>query len=325
MKKFLLLLYISALSFACAKIDIQENSGKPNDENTERNYYLTEPHGTVLIELAHEAEMTAAFSVSVKKRPNAGNLELSESGLYRYRPFFSVAPPAGDSVLFEINQNGHLSIFKANILFTQKSTLPCEGGAQTDTFSLRTDTVSTLYIRKNDVFCSPVRRENVKIFEQTNGGELSFSGEELIYRPKDNFSGEDKFIYQVREENGKIHYAEVFLQLNPALNPCFWTLRPDEFSFRVSADSLGSEPALLNLPLFDNDELCIEKTDWSTFKITKAPKKGSLKVDNLPNERKKIGYVATFPLPLEDEFEYELCPKSGACQRVKVLINIGHK
>jgi hypothetical protein len=324
MKKYLLLLYISALSFACAKIDIQENTGNQQNthEDSERNYYLSEPHGTVLIELAHEAELTTAFSVSVKKNPQAGILELTETGLYRYTPYASALVPANDHILFEINQKGHLSTFKANILFSHKSSLPCEGGAQTDTFSLRTDTVSLLSVRKNDIFCSPVRNENVKIFEQAKGGELAFSGDEIIYRPKNNFFGADKFIYSVREENGKMHFAEVFLQLKPALNPCRWELLPDNFSFKVSADSLGSEPALLNLPVFDNDQLCIEKTDWKSLKITMNPQKGSLKIDNMPDGQKKIGYIATFPLPLDDSFEYELCPKSGACQRVRVNLKV---
>jgi hypothetical protein len=100
-------------------------------------------------------------------------------------------------------------------------------------------------------------------------------------------------------------------------------LKADNFTFKASNDSTGSEPTLINLPIFDNDKLCFEQTNWNSFKVSTLPNKGSLKIDKMYDGKLKISYIATFPLPLEDIFLYTLCKENGACQtvEVRVLIN----
>lgn len=306
---------------ACADVQLKEEEKDPNSlTSLEREFFLLEKNSTVLIDAGDVLKSSGGFEVKIKSAPLKGRLETTESGLFRYEAKRDIAP-GKDFALFEIKEGSKKKQLKVFFNYLGHHALPCHAGAQTDFLTIRTDTSVKLNVLQNDFFCSPEAKK-LDIVEAPRNGTLTNEGLLFTYKAKEKAANHDRFVYKVSENNGNCHYAEVYLALNPTLNPCTWQLRNDEFSFKVSADSTGSEPTVLNLPIFENDELCFDKTNWDSFEIPVFPSKGSLKIDRTADGY-KVGYISTFPLPLEDFFYYKLCRKEGGCQTVKVIVKIG--
>ncbi len=320
--RLFIFLLVLTFAFSCAKVDIEESVPQNHAAiAASKDFFLLGRESTVLIDFANELKATSPFRVSVTKLPSYGKLTLLENGIYRFAPYAAIAP-CRDMIEFEIEINGNIQKTQTYINFLGHTNLPCQAGSQTDHFDIRTDSASKLSILKNDFFCKSINLSSLTLIAMPEKGTLVAKENYFDFQPNPNVNGSDKFIYKICDEDGKCSLSEVYLHLNPSLNFCDWHLKTDDFTFKVSNDSTGSEPTLISLPIFDNDELCFEQTNWNSFKISALPTKGSLKIDKQHDGKVKISYIATFPLPLEDVFSYTMCKEKGACQTVQVRVRI---
>lgn len=320
--RLFILLLVLTFAFSCAKVDIEESAPQNHAAIAmSKDFFLLGKESTVLIDFANELKATTPFRVSVTKLPAYGKLTLLENGIYRFEPSAAISP-CRDMIEFEIEINGNIQKTQTFINFLGHPNLPCQAGSQTDHFYIRTDSASKLQIFDNDFFCKEKNLNSLTLVDKPEKGTIVTKENYFEYHPNHNAIGSDSFIYKICDEDGKCSLSEVYLHLNPSLNFCDWHLKADDFIFKASNDSTGSEPTLINLPIFDNDELCFEQTNWNSFKISTLPTKGSLKIDKQHDGKLKISYIATFPLPLEDVFLYTMCKEKGTCQTVQVRVRI---
>ncbi len=310
MKNLNYLLFFLFLSFLLQACSMDAAVEAPNVQfENEITKQITDQRQHVFVDLTQEFGVVQPTTVRIETEPKYGKAYFHDHYLV-YVPSKTFEPGHAESVYFSVSAVGMpTKIYAVNVVWPMLfSTDNCTAGLQPDIFEVPINQLSILKPLDNDPSCYKKSAHPLNIALPPLYGIVSIQADgSIVYTPQEGFIGTDRLVYQQRSNEGKVAYANIMIVVGAAL-PCTdnFALNPDEYE-PLLVGSLPSKPVFA-IDVLANDVLCRSEIEWQSFRISKTPEYGSVKIDE---QTQKVLYTPAATLTKPDVFEYTLVNNRG--------------
>lgn len=147
---------------------------------------------------------------------------------------------------------------------------------------------------------------SLKIVNQPTNGLVEIKDGKVTFTPNKDYSGEDKFTYEICDIDKLCDTAEVTIGISPIYPPV---------AIDDSKNATKNTPVTINV--LDNDtDVDSVKANW-TYKIVKLPENGKASFDG-----ENVIYTGNPEFTGTDKFTYEICDSDKLCDTAEVTITI---
>ena len=253
-------------------------------------------------------ELAGEVAYKIINGPLNGNASFDDQGMIAYQP--SQDFYGRDSIHYLITYPSGTSSF-AELLIEVKNTND-RPVAVDDIYEMLEDGgVIRLDILANDS-SGPDPNETLSLYAakpSENDGEVTMDGNEILYRPAENFSGQDSFLYSIRDSGGQLSEARVSLEIVAVNDP------PTAISDVIEIDQ-GTERIRVNV--LSNDTAFPDKEErLRVFSVTQGAHGGEVLIED-----HEVFYSPIPRFTGVDRFEYSIEDGNGGVSRATVTVNV---
>ncbi|PSW00140.1 Ig-like domain-containing protein, partial [Photobacterium lipolyticum] len=250
--------------------------------------------------LSNDSDIDGSVDVStvaIVSQPEKGKVVVSELGMVTYTP--EVNYYGSDSFTYVVQDNEDATSEATAVSLTVNS-INDAPVASDDVATLLEDSTHSINVLGNDNdIDGQLDSSSVVVFSQPEQGSVSVAESgAILFTPIINFSGEDSFTYQVRDDLGMISNIATVM----------FTVQPVNDAPLANDDNASTqEDNAITINVIANDSDVDGSLDTTTLKISAAPKSGSL----IDNSDGTVTYKPNENSQGSDSFSYTISDNEG--------------
>jgi large repetitive protein len=244
--------------------------------------------------------------VEIISQPARGIVSLYEGRLLYFQPHQS-ASVGQETFNITVGSN----TFAVNL--SLENNVACAPVAELDQFESKLNTATELNVLANDPIACSTNQVTLSVEIAPIGGIAQINNGKILYTPKQDFRGTDKFLYKVTENrSGAVAFASVLVSVGKeTAAPCTFIVNEDYLQTPLNTEG-NVNPAA-------NDVLCLRDTGRIILKVITKPKHGTVRFENMGLS---LFYKPNQDFIGADSLLLEVCNSAGKCQVNKVNIQV---
>jgi hypothetical protein len=212
----------------------------------------------------------------------------------------------GGSAIFLVGNQDTTNIQKS-VLGVEIPTNPPV--AQNDSADTRVNQAVTIDVLNNDRDADEnLDRGSLKIQTNPTNGNVNISNGRIVYTPKQNFRGNDSFVYQICDETALCATATVTVTVSGPKGP-------------NAIDDYGpttkGRPITINI--LQNDEIGDSALNRDTLVLLTQPRNGTVTL----NPDKTVRYIPNTDFEGGDNIRYKICDQNNLCDEAILWLQVG--
>jgi len=244
--------------------------------------------------------------VEIISQPARGIVSLYEGRLLYFQPHQS-ASVGQETFNITVGSN----TFAVNL--SLENNVACAPVAELDQFESKLNTATELNVLANDPIACSTNQVTLSVEIEPIGGIAQVVNGKILYTPKQDFRGTDKFLYKVTENrSGAAAYASVLVSVGKeSAGPCNFIVQEDMLTAIINSES-GINPLV-------NDDICVAAGNQIQLSIATAPQNGTTRFDN---NGLSLFYKPNSNFVGQDVLELNVCRAPNDCKKSKVQITV---